>query len=82
VHDQCIGRLHRDGQDQGVVAYFLIAEIGSDPVIAGVLNLKRMQSEPIRDPDAEPFEEAEDTRGRVRKLAEQVVAQRKTRRAA
>ncbi len=57
MHDQCIGRLHRDGQDQGVVAYFLIAEIGSDPVIAKVLNLKR-------------------------KLAEQVVAQRASRRAA
>jgi superfamily II DNA or RNA helicase len=82
MHDQCIGRLHRDGQDEGVVAYFLIAEIGIDPAIAKVLNLKRMQSEPIRDPDAEPFQQAEDTRGRVRKLAEQVVAERKSRRAA
>jgi SNF2 family DNA or RNA helicase len=76
MHDQCIGRLHRDGQDESVVAYFLVSEIGSDPVIANVLNLKRMQSEPLRDPDAELFEEAEDTRGRVRKLAEEVVAQR------
>jgi SNF2 family DNA or RNA helicase len=76
MHDQCIGRLHRDGQDESVVAYFLVSDVGSDPVIAKVLNLKRMQSEPLRDPDAELVEEAEDTRGRVRKLAEEVVAQR------
>ena len=29
VHEQCIGRLHRDGQGKSVVAYFLVAEDGS-----------------------------------------------------
>jgi SNF2 family DNA or RNA helicase len=82
MHDQCIGRLHRDGQDESVVAYFLNSEIGSDPVVMEVLGIKRMQSEPLRDPDAELVAEAQDTRGRVRKLAEEVVAQRKTVRAA
>lgn len=82
MHDQCIGRLHRDGQDESVVAYFLVSEIGSDPVIAEVLNIKRMQSEPLRDPDAELVEEAQDTRGRVRKLAEEVMAQRNAKAAA
>jgi hypothetical protein len=82
MHDQCIGRLHRDGQDESVVAYFLNSEIGSDPVVMDVLGVKRMQSEPLRDPDAELVAEGQDTRGRVRKLAEDVVSQRKTQRAA
>lgn len=77
MHDQCIGRLHRDGQDEGVVAYFLVSNVGSDPVMADVLNVKRMQSEPMRDPDAEVFETAEDTSNRVRLLAESVLAKRK-----
>lgn len=68
MHDQCIGRLHRDGQEDSVLAYFLVADHGADPVIAEVLNLKRMQSEPIQDPNRELFEQvsADD---RVRRLA-------------
>lgn len=73
MHDQCVGRLHRDGQDESVVAYFLVSETGADPVMAEVLNLKRMQSEPIRDPDAELFTAAERT-DRIRQLAEKVIA--------
>jgi superfamily II DNA or RNA helicase len=76
MHDQCIGRLHRDGQEQSVVAYFLVSDIGSDPVVADVLNVKRTQSEPLRDPDKELFETVTDTKDRVRKLAEQLVAAR------
>lgn len=72
MHDQCIGRLHRDGQDESVVAYFLVSETGADPVMAEVLNLKRMQSEPIRDPDAQLFTAAERT-DRIRQLAEKVI---------
>lgn len=76
MHDQCIGRLFRDGQEQAVVAYFLVSDVGSDPVISEVLNIKRMQSEPLRDPDAELFEAAEDNSGRVRRLAEKVIQRR------
>ena len=53
-----------------------MSDIGSDPVIADVLNVKRSQSEPLRDPDAELFEAA-DTSDRVRKLAESVLASRR-----
>jgi SNF2 family DNA or RNA helicase len=77
MHDQCIGRLHRDGQDEAVVAYFLVSDQGADPVMAEVLNLKRQQSEPIRDPDAELFEQAEDTRDRVRRLATDLLKRQK-----
>jgi superfamily II DNA or RNA helicase len=72
-HDQCIGRLHRDGQADPVVAYFLTCEHGSDPVVMEALGIKRGQAEPLRDPDAKLFEQAApDAKDRVRRLAEQV----------
>lgn len=68
MHDQCVGRLHRDGQGDTVVAYFLVADHGADPVIAEVLHLKRQQSEPIQDPDRQLFEQMTSD-DRVRRLA-------------
>jgi hypothetical protein len=73
VHRQCIGRLHRDGQEEPVLAYFLVAEDGSDPVIAEVLNLKRMQSEPMLDPAGRLFQQVRGTQERVRLLAAAVL---------
>jgi SNF2 family DNA or RNA helicase len=73
VHRQCIGRLHRDGQEEPVLAYFLVAEDGSDPVIAEVLNLKRMQSEPMLDPGGRLFQQVRGTQERVRLLAAAVL---------
>ncbi len=43
VHDQCVGRVLRDGQTDPVVAYFLVADSGSDPLIAELLGIKREQ---------------------------------------
>lgn len=57
VHEQCAGRVFRDGQQDPVMAYFLVASVGSDPVIADVLGLKRRQSEGVCDPDAELVEQ-------------------------
>jgi len=73
IHHQCIGRLRRDGQPDPVVAYFLVADSGSDPVVAEVLNLKRQQAEPIVDPFGETMHLQADTTDRVRRLAEQVL---------
>lgn len=50
VHDQIIGRVHRDGQEEPVMAYFPVANSGSDPVVADVLGLKKAQIEGIQDP--------------------------------
>jgi hypothetical protein len=78
IHHQCIGRLDRDGQENTpVLAYFLVSEVGSDPVIAEVLNLKRMQSEPFIDPDADMLAPMAVEDDRVRKLAEHVLNKRK-----
>lgn len=78
IHLQCIGRLHRPGQRADVVAYFLVSEEGSDPVVAEVLNVKRMQSEPMLDPYVQALEVAEGTENRIRSLAESVVRRRRT----
>jgi hypothetical protein len=32
IHDQCEGRYHRDGQTEPSVSYFLVSDVGSDPV--------------------------------------------------
>lgn len=50
VHDQLIGRVDRDGQQDQVTAYFLVSEYGSDPVIIDILGLKSSQSHGIINP--------------------------------
>jgi hypothetical protein len=80
IHDQCEGRYHRDGQAEPAVSYFLVSDVGSDPVVADVLNLKEQGSRPIVDPD-QPLFEAADVRDRMKKLAESVLAKRKRRKA-
>lgn len=45
VHDQCSGRVYRDGQEEPVTAYYLIADVGSDPIVAEMCGVKRAQSE-------------------------------------
>ena len=52
VHTQAIGRLNRDGQQHPVFAYYLLAEDGSDPVVADTCGAKTASSEPVRNPDA------------------------------
>lgn len=77
VHEQCIGRVYRDGQQEPVVAYFLLAESGVDPIIADVLQIKREQSDGIRDPGADELvEQLQVAPGQVRKLAEAFLRER------
>jgi hypothetical protein len=70
VHEQCIGRIHRDGQAQSVIAYFLLAEDGADPIMAEVLGLKRQQVEGIRNPHQDLIEKLDNSGDHVRRLAE------------
>lgn len=82
VHEQCIGRIHRDGQQQPVVAYFLIAETGSDPVVADVLGLKASQIEGVRDPNQDLVTKLQTDSGNARRLAEAYLTQHRARGAA
>jgi len=69
VIDQFIGRIHRDGQRDGVTAYFLLADDGSDPVMAEVLGLKRQQMEGICNPKQTLIEKLDAGGDHVRQLA-------------
>lgn len=70
VHEQAIGRLQRDGQKNKVVAYYLVAEEGSDPTVSEVLGMKRAQVDGIRDPYGSLIESLDTSGDRVRELAE------------
>lgn len=58
-HKQCIWRLDRDGQmnPEGVTAYYVITEWGSDPVLIDALGVKAGQADGMLDPDAEMIEQ-------------------------
>jgi SNF2 family DNA or RNA helicase len=77
MHDQCLGRLHRDGQPDPVVGYFLTCDYGSDPTVMETLGVKRGQAEPLRDPTVKLFEQMEPKGDRVRALATALLERRK-----
>lgn len=69
VHDQCIGRLYRDGQELTVMAHYLISENGSDPIIADILGIKRGQIEGVINPDGDSIEKTQVDPGYIKRLA-------------
>jgi SNF2 family DNA or RNA helicase len=73
--EQCGGRIHRDGQGDPVVLYHLIAESGSDPIVADVLGLKTNQVEALKNPEGDgDLERLQVDEGRIKKLAEYYLA--------
>jgi hypothetical protein len=76
VHEQCDARPHRDGQTDPVASYYLVADSGSDPVVADVLGLKRGQIEGLRDPGGALAERMAADGTHVRRLAEAYLRQR------
>jgi SNF2 family DNA or RNA helicase len=70
IHHQCEGRLHRDGQPDPVVAYYLTADVGSDPTVMEVLGVKRGQAEPMLDPNIKTVAVPDQSAARMRRLAE------------
>lgn len=70
VHTQCIGRYWRDGQIDPVLAYFLLSQEGSDPVIADILGLKKGQSDGVLDPNADLLETLAVEPGSIKRLAQ------------
>lgn len=73
---QCIGRVHRDGQADPVAAYFLVSDSGSDPIMVDVLGLKRDQLEGITDPNAANIEALQVDAGAIKRLAADFLARR------
>jgi SNF2 family DNA or RNA helicase len=70
VHEQDEGRLHRDGQDEPVTSYYLLADEGSDPVVSDVLGVKKQQIEGIRDPNQDLVTQLQIDPDHIKKLAE------------
>jgi SNF2 family DNA or RNA helicase len=76
VHEQCVGRIHRDGQDDPCVAYFLVAEDGADPVMVDVLGIKREQIEGVRNPNRALVERVDTGENNIRRLAREFLKKR------
>ena len=74
IHEQCTGRIFRDGQPDPVTAYFMLSDGGSDPVIAERLGLKSEQVDGIRDPDLDLLEKLNSNAGRAKALARHYLA--------
>lgn len=79
VHEQCIGRIYRDGQPDPVAAYFLLAEDGADPIMAETLGLKREQIEGLRDLSKGELERLDVGGASIKALAENYLAKVKRR---
>lgn len=74
IHKQCVGRLRRDGmiahENDPPLAYYLVSSIGTDPIMADVLDLKEQQAAPFENPDAPLFTQAKPGGDRIKALAE------------
>ena len=49
MHEQTEARVFRDGQTSPVMSYYILADVGADPIMMDVLNLKGSQLAGIRD---------------------------------
>ena len=67
---QCVGRVYRDGQEEPVFAYYMVATGGADPFIADVNGMKRAQLEGVLDPYSELVVKSQVDPNHVRGLAE------------
>ena len=77
VHEQCVGRAFRDGQTKPVFAYYLLADGGSDPVVADINGLKLRQLDGVRRNQGEHVASTKVDPKHVQKLAADYLARQK-----
>ncbi|MDD5358414.1 MAG: DEAD/DEAH box helicase [Candidatus Nanoarchaeia archaeon] len=70
VHNQLIGRVDRDGQQEQVTAIFLVSDCGSDPLIIDMLGLKASQSHGIINPLETEIQQQYTDETRIKLLAQ------------
>jgi len=70
VHEQCVGRIHRDGQDEPCTIYYLLSEHGSDPIMGDILGIKRQQIEGVRDPNQDLVTKLQVEADYIKRMAE------------
>ena len=75
IHEQCAGRLDRDGQEDTVFLFYAATQFGSDPTIIDLHGLKDSQGSGITDPgvDAPVYQADAD---RIKRLARDWLAAR------
>jgi SNF2 family DNA or RNA helicase len=71
VHEQDTGRIHRDGQLRPVVAYYLIAQDGSDPIMSELLGLKQAQADGLKNREGEMIAQLDQDGLHIKRLAMQ-----------
>ena len=76
AHEQCDGRVHRDGQSDPVFSYYVISRSGSDPIVADVLGLKTAQLEGLRDPEGAALVTREVDPDHIKRLAQDFIHKR------
>ena len=69
VHEQNIGRVWRDGQENPVNVYFMVSDEGSDPFMVEVNGVKEQQIKGIRDPNGDLVEKLQLDPDRIKNLA-------------
>ena len=73
VHEQVIGRLYREGQTESVMAFYLVSEFGSDPLIIDLLGVKSSQSNSILNPKDDDILFKSSDESRLKILAENIL---------
>lgn len=76
VIEQDIGRVHRDGQRQQVLAYVMVSNDGSDPTMSETLGLKEVQAAGVIGQESVLFK-ADVGEDHVRRLAQAVLDRRR-----
>lgn len=76
VHEQIIGRLDREGQQEQITAIYLNTNEGSDPPMVELLGLKQSQATGIIDPGKQ-LEARHSDKTRIQALAERYLDSRK-----
>ncbi len=71
VHQQCSGRIYRDGQPDPVTMYYLNSSEGTDPIMIDILGIKKQQIEGINNPYSDVIERVDNTTNHIRRLAVQ-----------
>jgi hypothetical protein len=69
IHQQCTGRVDRDGQLDPVFVFYAVTQFGSDPTIIDMHGLKEDQGRGVTDPGTQK-EHYQSDGARVRRLAE------------
>lgn len=76
IHQQCIWRLDREGQQNPVTVFFLVTDDGSDPPMMDVLGIKASEAQHIVDPHLGVEVKEKDT-SHLRKLVERYLDRKK-----